>query len=83
MAKAGILGMWHVFIDGTSVTKILFPGVLDVAEALEIPIDAVSRDNVRKVNKQLVRWSVILSPPDAVNTKDSGIVSAIKSIILH
>ena len=78
-AKSGILGMWYVFIDGISVTKIPLPDVLDVADALEIPIDAGSHDAIRKVNKQLVRLYVNLSPPDAVDTKNSGIVSSIKS----
>ena len=50
-SKAGILGMWYAFINGTSVTQIPLPDVLDVADTLEIPIDASSRNDIRKVNK--------------------------------
>ena len=49
--KAWNFGMWHDFINGTSVTKTPLPEVIDFANVLEIPIDAGSRNDIRKVNK--------------------------------
>ena len=71
--------MWHALITGASITKVPFPDVLDVANALLIPTNANNRDNIRKVNTHLGRWYINLSPPNAEDTKDLGIISAIKS----
>ena len=71
--------MYHAFIDGVSVYKILLHDVLATTDALNIPIADKVRYNIMKVNKDLALWYVSLPYPGDIDTQVTEVVIAIKS----